>query len=168
LRIFLIVFSFVNTIFYLLIYSYFDNILELFGALDISPAILNYIKLLILIIIGFFIGLMVMLMLNLKLGKSSFSFKNLILVGIIPFLFLILSEGTITSFIINNLFGSSKTISELLFYLFSRQIIWSLWLGFAIGTSIRISFSAREYKHISVSKSGDSDASSKIFNASDT
>jgi hypothetical protein len=168
LRIFLIIFSFVNTIFYLLIYSYFDNILELFGALDLSSAFLNYIKLLLLLIVGFCIGLMVLLMLNLKLGKSSFSFKNLVLVGIIPFLFLIMSEGTITNFIINNLFRSSKTISEMVFYLFSRQIIWSLWLGFAIGTSIRISFSKREYKHISVDRSGKSDTNSKMFNVSDT
>jgi hypothetical protein len=168
LRIFLIIFSFVNTIFYILIYSYFDNILELFGALDISPAVFNYIKLLTLLIAGFCIGLMVILLLNLKLGKSSFSSKNLVLVGIIPFLFLILSEGTITNFIISGLFGSSKTISELVFYLFSRQIIWSLWLGFAVGTSIRISFSNRAYKHISVDSQGGSDAGSKIFNASDT
>jgi hypothetical protein len=154
LRIFLIIFSFINTFFYLLIYSYFDNILDLFGALDISPVILNYIKLSLLLIIGFCIGLTVMLMLNLKIGKSSFSFKNLILVGIVPFLFLILSEGTITNFIINSLFNSSKTLSELVFYLFSRQIIWSLWLGFAVGTSIRVSFSKRGYKHISVGGPG--------------
>ena len=162
MRIFLIIFSFVNTIFYLLIYSYFDNILGIFGALDISPAVLNYIKLLVLLIVGFCIGLMVILMLNLKLGKSSFSFKNLVLVGIIPFLFLVLSEGTITNFVINILFRSSKTISELVFYLLSRQIIWSLWLGFAIGTSIRISFSTREYKHISVNGSWRSDNNAKI------
>jgi len=168
LRIFLIIFSFINTIFYLLIYSYFDNILGLFGAIDISSAGLNYLKLFILLIIGFCIGLTVMFMLNLNLGRSSFSFKNLVLVGIIPFIFLILSEGTITNYIINNLFNSNKTISELVFYLFSRQTIWSLWLGFAIGTSIRVSFSKREYKHISVNESGKSDSNSKIFNVSDT
>jgi hypothetical protein len=168
LRIFLIIFSFINTIFYLLIYSYFDNILELFGAIDISSAGLNYLKLFILLIIGFCIGLTVMFMLNLNLGRSSFSFKNLILIGIIPFIFLILSEGTITNYIINNLFNSNKTISELVFYLFSRQTIWSLWLGFAIGTSIRVSFSKREYKHISVNGSVKSDSNSKIFNVSDT
>jgi hypothetical protein len=168
LRIFLIIFSFINTIFYLLIYSYFDNILELLGALDISPAILNYIKLLLLLIIGFSIGIMVILMLNLKLGKSSFSFKNLLLVGTVPFIFLILSEGTITNFIINSLFHSSKTISELVFYLFSRQIIWSLWLGFAVGTSVRLSFSKRGYKHISVNSTKKADSKSKVFNVSDT
>jgi len=168
LRIFLIIFSFINTFFYLLIYSYFDNILELFGAMNISSAGFNYLKLFILLIIGFCIGLTVMFMLDLNLGRSSFSFKNLVLVGIIPFIFLILSEGTITNYIINNLFNSNKTISELVFYLFSRQTIWSLWLGFAIGTSIRVSFSKREYKHISVNESGKSDSNSKIFNVSDT
>ena len=168
MRIFLIVFSFINTIFYVLIYSYFDNILGLFGAVNLSSTGVNYIKLLILLIAGFCIGLNVMLMLQLKIDRSLFSFKNLILVGIVPFIFLILSEGTITSFIINSLFNSNKTLSDLAFYLFSRQTIWALWLGFAVGSSIRVSFSRKEYKHISVDGPGNADSEQKIFNVSDT
>ena len=109
-----------------------------------------------------------MLMLQLKIDRSLFSFKNLILIGIVPFIFLILSEGTITSFIINSLFNSNKTLSDLAFYLFSRQTIWALWLGFAVGSSIRVSFSRKEYKHISVDGPGNADSEQKIFNVSDT
>jgi len=152
LRIFLIIFSFINTVFYIFIYSYFDNILDVLGVTDLSPAAVNYIKLAALLIVGFCIGANVMLILRLKIKRSLFSFRNLIIIGIFPFICLILSEGTITSFIINKFFNSSETLSELAFYLFSRQTIWSLWLGFAIGSSIRFSFLKKEYKHLSVEK----------------
>lgn len=154
MRISLIVFSFINTIFYILIYSYFDNILELFGGAGLSSAVVNYIKLLALLIVGFCIGVNVMLMLRLKIKKSLFSFRNLIIIGIIPFICLILSEGTITSFIIAKFFNSSERLSELVFYLFSSKTIWSLWLGFAIGSSIRFGFFGRKYRHLSVEKPG--------------
>ena len=150
LRIFLIIFSFINTILYVLIYSYFDKILEILGGAHLSPLAVNYIKLTVLLIIGFFIGSSVMLILRLKIIKSSFSFKNLIIIGVLPFVCLVLSEGTITDFIISNFFNSNEKLSELAFYLFSRQTIWSLWFGFAIGSSIRFSFQRRRYKHMSI------------------
>jgi hypothetical protein len=137
-----------------LIYSYFDNILELFGGAGLSSAVVNYIKLLALLIAGFCIGVNVMLMLRLKIKKSLFSFRNLIIIGIIPFICLILSEGTITSFIIAKFFNSSERLSELVFYLFSSKTIWSLWLGFAIGSSIQFGFFGRKYKHLVVEKPG--------------
>ncbi len=133
-------------------YSYFDKILEILGVISLSPVAMNYIKLAALLIVGFCIGAMVMLVLRLKIKKSIFSFRNLVIVGIFPFICLILSEGTITSFIINKFFNSSEKLSELAFYLFSRQAIWSLWLGFAIGSSIRFSFLGRKYKHTSIGK----------------
>lgn len=150
MRIFLVIFSFINTVFYVFVYSYFDNVLDILGITGLSSTAVNYIKLAALLIVGFCIGINVMLILRLKIKKSRFSFKNLIIVGIFPFICLILSEGSITSFIINKFFNSSERLSELVFYLFSRQIIWSLWLGFAIGTSIRFSFLKKEYKHLSV------------------
>jgi len=152
LRIFLIILSSINTVFYVLVYSYFDKILEIFGVTSLSPTAINYIKLAVLLIVGFCIGMTVMLLLRLKIKKNLFSFKNLLVIGIFPFICLVLSEGSITSFIINKLFNSSERLSELAFYLFSRQTIWSLWLGFAIGTSIRFSFLKKEYKHLSIGK----------------
>src|SRR4030043_425929 len=168
LRRFLIIFSFVNTVFYVLVYSYFDKILEVFGVTGLSSIATNYIKLAVLLIVGFCIGMMVMLILRLKIKRSLFSFKNLLIVGIFPFICLILSEGSITSFIINKFFNSSERLSELAFYLFSRQTIWSLWLGFAIGTSIRFSFLKKEYKHLSVEKPGQKDFESKTITVPDT
>ena len=153
MRIFLIIFSFINTVFYVFVYSYFDNILDIFGVTGLSSIAINYIKLAALLVVGFCIGITVMLILRLKIKRSLFSFKNLLIVGIFPFICLILSEGTITSFIINKFFNSSEKLSELAFYFFSRQTIWSLWLGFAIGSSIRFSFLKKEYKHLSVEKS---------------
>jgi hypothetical protein len=152
LRIFLIIFSFINTVFYVFVYSYFDNILDILEITSLSSTAVNYIKLAALLVVGFCIGITVMLILRLKIKKNLFSFKNLLIVGIFPFICLILSEGTITSFIINKFFNSSEKLSELAFYLFSRQTIWSLWLGFAIGSSIRFSFLKKEYKHLSVEK----------------
>ena len=168
MRLFLIIFSFVNTVFYVLVYSYFDNILDVFGVTGLSSIATNYIKLAVLLIVGFCIGMMVMLILRLKIKKNLFSFKNLLIIGIFPFICLILSEGSITSFFINKFFNSSERLSELAFYLFSRQIIWSLWLGFAIGTSIRFSFLKKEYKHLSIEKPKQKDSESKSVTVPDT
>src|SRR4030065_2081602 len=167
LRRFLIIFSFVNTVFYVLVSSYFDNILEVFGVTGLSSIATNYIKLAVLLIVGFCIGMMVMLILRLKLKKNLFSFKNLLIIGIFPFICLILSEGSITSFFINKFFNSSERLSELAFYLFSRQIIWSLWLGFAIGSSIRFSFLKKEYKHLIVENSKQIKSESESVKVSD-
>ncbi len=152
MRIFLIIFSFLNSVFYILIYSYFDKILEILGVTDLSPIASNYIKLAALLVVGFCVGAGAMLVLRLKLKRSLFSFKNLVITGIFPFICLVLSEGSITGFIISRFFNSSAELSELAYYLFSRQAIWSLWLGFAIGSSIRFSFRGRKYKHVSIGK----------------
>jgi len=150
LRVFLIIFSFINAVFYIFIYSYSDRILEIIGGVNLSAVAINYIRLAALLIVGFCVGVIVMLLLKLKLKRSLFSFKNMLIVGFFPFICLVLSEGTITSFIINKFFNSSEQLSELAFYLFSRQSIWSLWLGFSIGSSIRFGFSRREFKHVSI------------------
>lgn len=152
MRNFLIIFSFLNSVFYILIYSYFDKIMEILGVTGLSPVASNYIKLAALLVVGFCVGTITMLVLRLKLKKSLFSFKNLAIAGVFPFICLVLSEGSITGFVINRFFNSSTELSELAYYLFSRQAIWSLWLGFAIGSSIRFSFSVRKYRHISEGK----------------
>ena len=57
---------------------------------------------------------------------------------------LFFNASTITS----RIFSDSERIRELLFYLFSRQALWSVWLGFAIGTSARISFQRKEHRYV--------------------
>jgi len=147
LKNFLLIFSFINAILYILVYSYYDYILGLFGEISISAGFLSFLKILILIIVGFLIGLIAALLLNLKIDRSYYDYKTLIIIGIIPFICLILSEGTITNFFIIKFLNSSRQVSELVFYLFSRQIIWTLWLGFSIGSSIRLSFKRKISKH---------------------
>jgi len=147
LKNFLLIFSFINAILYILVYSYYDYILGLFGEISISAGFLSFLKILILIIVGFLIGLIAALLLNLNIGRSYYDYKALIIIGIIPFICLILSEGTITNFFIIKFLNSSRQVSELVFYLFSRQIIWTLWLGFSIGSSIRLSFKRKISKH---------------------
>jgi hypothetical protein len=88
-----------------------------------------------------------MLLLDLKINRSCFSFKNLLLIGIVPFILLILSQSFISGFIISRLFSGSEKIQELVFYLLSRDVLWSVWSGFALGTSIRPVFGKVMHKH---------------------
>jgi len=143
LRVFLLIISFINTVLYILVYAYYNNILNLFNTVALPVGLLNFIKLLTLVIVGFCIGLNVSLLLRLNINKSFFDIRTLIIVGFIPAFCLLLSEGTITNFFIAKFFGSNKRLTELVFYLFSRQIIWTLWLGFSVGSSVRINFIKR-------------------------
>jgi len=143
----LLIISFINTILYILVYAFYDYILNLFGTMPLSAGFLSFIKLAVLIIIGFCIGLNVSLLLKLNIDKSFFDIRNFVIIGFIPAICLLLSEGTITNFVIAKFFGSDKKLTELVFYLFSRQIIWTLWFGFSIGSSARINF-IRKHKHV--------------------
>jgi len=146
MRIFLIVIAFINTMLYLFVYAYFENIMGLFGNVSVAGGWLSFLKILDLAIVGFLIGLIVALLLRLSIEKSFFDYRMLLIVGILPFIFLILSPGQVTNFFIAKLFNSSRQISEAAFYFFSRQIIWSMWFGFAIGVSVRLAFK-KKLKH---------------------
>jgi len=146
-RIFLIIISFVNTLFYVLIYAYYDNILEILGMTILSAGFQSFFKDLALIIIGFCIGLMAIMFLRPKINRSYFEVKNLVLLGIVPFFLLLISRDIITNFIISRFFSENNNIKEMIFYLFSRQVLWSLWFGFAIGTSVRPNFTQSKRKH---------------------
>ncbi len=147
MRIFLIVISFINTLFYILIYAYYDNVLDILGATAISASLQNILKTFILIIAGFCIGIMVMLLLNIKSDRSHFELKNLLLIGIVPFILLILSLDPVSNLIISRIFSGSEKMQELVFYLLSRNVLWSVWFGFALGTSVRPCFKKGRHKH---------------------
>ena len=147
MRVFLIIVSFVSSILYFLIYSYFDTIIGIIGTSFLSAGLQSFIKILVLLIAGFCTGLVPMLLLAPGMKRSRLDFRNLVLVGIVPFIFLILSPGPVNDFIVVNIFSNNEKIRELIFYLFSRQPLWSVWLGFAIGTSVRISFVRRSHRH---------------------
>ena len=146
MRIFLIVIAFINTMLYLFVYAYYENIMGLFGNVNVAGGWLSFLKILDLVIVGFLIGLIVALLLRLRIEKSFFDYRMLLIVGILPFIFLVLSPGQVTSFFVEKLFNSSRQISEAAFYFFSRQIIWAIWFGFAIGVSVRLSFK-KKLKH---------------------
>ena len=147
MRIFLIIVSFINTLLYVLIYAYYDTILDRMGASLLSAGMQTFFKIVVLVAAGFCIGLMSMLLLSPGMKRSRFNIKNLLLIGLIPFILLLLSPGPVIDFIASRIFGNKESIRELLFYLLSRQAILSIWLGFAVGTSVRIHFGKRVHKH---------------------
>ena len=146
MRIFLIFFSFVNAFLYFLVYAYYDNILAVFGGANITSGFLGFLKIFMLVIVSFLIGLIVSMLIKFKIDKSFFDWRIALIVGIFPFIFLILSQGTITNYFVVEVFNSNRQVSELIFYFFSRQIVWAMWLGFAIGASVRIAFK-KKTKH---------------------
>jgi len=139
-RIFLITISFINSIFYFLIYSYFDSIIDIIGPTALSGGLQNFIKIFFLLAAGFCTGIIPMLLLAPGMKRSRLDIKNLLLVGIVPFLLLVFSPGPVTGFIATKVFSNNESVRELLFYLFSRQPLWAVWLGFAAGSSVRVSF----------------------------
>jgi len=89
-----------------------------------------------------------MLLLAPGMKRSRFNIKNLLLIGLIPFILLLLSPGPVIDLIASRIFGNKENTRELLFYLLSRQAILSVWLGFAVGTSVRIHFGKKKHRHI--------------------
>ena len=147
MRIFLITVSFINSLLYFAVYTYFDTIIGIIGTSFLSGGMQTFIKILMLLIAGFCVGLIPMLILSPGMRRNRMEIRNLILVGIVPFILLVLSPGPVSDLIATKIFSNNEKIKELLFYLFSRQPLWSVWLGFAIGTSVRISFKKREHRH---------------------
>ena len=146
MRIFLIIFSFVNAFLYFLVYAYYENILTLFSGINVTSGFQSFIKIFLLVIVSFLIGLIVSLLIRFKIEKSFFDWRIALIVGIFPFIFLLLSQGSITNYVVVEIFNSNRQVSELIFYFFSRQIVWAMWLGFAIGASVRIAFK-KKIKH---------------------
>jgi len=136
----LIIFSLINAALYFIIYSYLDFILENLPSLAIPSGAIILIRILFLIAVGFSVGLVVSLIRGYEGIKSSFDYKTFILLSIVPLIMLILSGGQITNFIVTKFFGANKKLSELVFYIFSRYYIWSMWIGVVAGTSIRLRF----------------------------
>ena len=146
MRAFLIITSFITAFLYFLVYALYDNILAIFSSIDVTGAFVGFLKIFVLVVVSFLIGLIVILLLKIRYERSHFDYRFALIVGILPFIFLILSQGAVTNFIIIKIFNSNRQISELVFYFLSRQIVWAMWLGFALGTSVRLAFK-RNIKH---------------------
>ena len=116
MRLFLIIASFITAFLYFLIYALYDNILAVFGSIDVTGAFISFLKIFILVIVSFLIGLIVIMLLKIRYEKSYFDYRFLLIVGILPFIFLILSQGAVTNLIIVKVFNSNRQISEFVFY----------------------------------------------------
>ena len=109
---------------------------------------LTFLKYFIIFVLGFLIGFLIILSMKLRVNMNYFDLKGFLMVGLIPVLAIILSYSGLVSFLVNTFFKSNGTINELYYYFFSRTDIWSLWLGVATGSSIRLKLlQKRKYKH---------------------
>jgi hypothetical protein len=151
MRFTLIIISFVNILLYYSAYAYYDTILAALAKYDLPVGLLSFIKYFIVFILGFLIGLLIILGMRLRVSMNYFDIKVLILVGIIPALALIISYSGLATFLVASIFKSNATVSELYYYFFSRTDIWALWLGIATGSSVRLKLlKKRKYKHQAV------------------
>jgi len=148
LRKFLIIFSYINIILYLVLYSLFDYMLENTPSLVLPPGLITTIKILFLISAGFCIGIVISILRGYDGMKSSFDYSIFLKIGILPLILLVLSGGQITSFIITYFLGGNKKISELAFYLFSRDAIWAIWFGISVGISVKLRFKRQKQLRI--------------------
>jgi len=156
MRIFLTVFSFINIILYYAAFAYFDNILDAFAGYNITAGYLSFLRYFIVFIIGFMIGLLIILTMKPKAKMNYFDIKVFLIVGFIPALALILNGTGAVNLIVTKFFGPDLTVSDLFYYFFSNNIVWSLWLGISMGASIRLRFAAGEkrFKHEAKHKAG--------------
>ena len=138
MRVFLIVFSYINLFLYILIYALYDYIAPNVGFAALSTGAQSFLKVFFLVIAGFFIGLVASLFRKGRTSRSSFDYNLFLLLGLAPFILLLLSEGSMSSFLIRVFFRSSKTLSEAAFFVFSRTAIYAIWYGLSIGLSVTV------------------------------
>jgi ABC-type methionine transport system permease subunit len=126
-----------------MLYAFFDSIINLTGGVDASRGLMVFLKVAILVVFGFLIGLIISILQRIYAERSFFEYRIALISGIIPFILLILSNTSITNFIAEHMLGSNRQLSEMLFYFLSRQVIFAVWLGFSIGVSVRVAFRKR-------------------------
>jgi hypothetical protein len=146
MRIFLTIFSFLNIILYYTAFAYYDNILNAFAGYNLPASLLIFLKYFIIFVVGFMVGLLIILSMKPKAKMNYFDLKVFLIVGVIPALALILSGTGVVNLMVTKLFSSNLTISDLVFYFFSNNYIWSLWLGVSVGSSVRLRFVSKEKK----------------------
>lgn len=146
MRIFLTVFSLVNTILYYTAFAYFDNILGAFTSYNINPGYLNFLRYFIIFIVGFMIGLLIILTMKPRAKMNYFDLKVFLIAGLVPALALILNSTGAVSLILTRFFSSNLTASDLIYYFFFNNSVWSLWLGVSVGSSVRLRFVSKDKK----------------------
>lgn len=149
IRFFLIAFSFVNIILYYTAFAYFDNITDALVRYNLPAGFLNFLRLLIVFILGFMIGFLISISMRAVVNTSYFDIRVFLIAGCIPALALILYNTGVVNLVVTKFFSSNLTVSELVFYFFSRDTIWAIWLGISVGASVRLNFTypERKFKH---------------------
>lgn len=146
----LIAFSFVNIILYYTAFAYFDNIMNALVIYNLPSGFLNFLRLFIVFVLGFMIGFLIAISSKVMVNTNYFDIRVFLIAGCIPALALILYSSGAVNLVVNRLFGSDLTISELVFYFFSRDTIWAIWLGISAGASVRLTFITqpkKRFKH---------------------
>ena len=149
-KFFLIAFSFVNIILYYTAFAYFDNITDALVIYNLPSGFLNFLRLFIVFILGFVIGFLIAISTKVMVSTNYFDIKVFLIAGCIPALALILYSTGAINLVVNRFFNSNLTISELVFYFFSRDTIWAIWLGISAGASVRLTFilqPKKRFKH---------------------
>ena len=149
-KFFLIAFSFVNIILYYTAFAYFDNIMDALAIYNLSAGFLSFLRLSIVFILGFVIGFLIAISTKVMVSTNYFDIKVFLIAGCIPALALILYNTGAVNLLVTRLFNSDLTISELVFYFFSRDTIWAIWLGISAGASVRLTFISqpkKRFKH---------------------
>jgi len=139
-RFFLIVFSFINIILYYTAFAYFDNIIDALVAYNLPVSFLNFLRLFIVFILGFMIGFLIAISMKAVVNTNYFDIRVFLIAGCIPAFALILYNTGAVNLVVTRFFNSSLTVSELVFYFFSRDTIWAIWLGISAGASVRLRF----------------------------
>ncbi len=148
MRYILIIISFINILLYYSAYAYYDTILDALAKYELPLGLLTFLKYFIIFVLGFSIGFLITLGMRLKVNMNYYDIKVLALVGLIPALAILISYSGVANLLVNKVFNSNATISELYFYFFSRTDIWAIWLGIAAGSSIRLKLvQKRKYRH---------------------
>lgn len=144
MRIFLIVFSYINLFLYILMYSLYEYIAPAVGFTDLSIGAQSFLKVLLLVVAGFFLGLAAALFRKGRSGRSSFDYNLFLLLGLAPFILLLLSEGSMTDYLIRIFFRSSQTLTAIASAIFSRTAVYAFWYGISIGISVTIGTAAKK------------------------
>jgi hypothetical protein len=149
-KFFFIAFSFVNILLYYTAFAYFDNITDALARYNLPVGFLSFLKLFIVFILGFMIGFLISISMKAVAGTNYFDIKVFLMAGCIPALALILYSTGAVNLMVTRFFNSNLTISELVFYFFSRDTIWVIWLGISAGASVRLTFISqpkKRFKH---------------------
>ena len=138
----------INLILYYCAFAFYDNILGALAKFSLPGGFLSFLQFFITLVLGFFIGFLIILAMKLKTSRNFFDLKVMLIVGSFPIIALLFYKTGLAGLMAAKLFNSNKSINEAVFYFFSNIKIWALWLGISIGASVRIKLpEKKKFRH---------------------